>query len=192
MAEAGLIRNLAGEDVGTQSVTRGRAEGRRVPQTSRQAYDSFDTGFWEHTYFNGETGGYVVTDRRRITQGDKNKQTREVFNNEQEILKFFADKGFRVEHLSEPPRGMKSPDARMSKGNSVARLDGELVEIKNTKSVSNVVKYGTEAVHEKGAQKVVYRFTERNPELVDKIHELARKGIHGYYYFSGDKDYVGF
>lgn len=71
-------------------------------------------------------------------------------------------------------------------------LDGFLVEIKNTKSVSNVVSYGTEGIHEKGAQKMIYRFTERNPELVDKIYELARKKIHGYYYFVGDKDYIEF
>ena len=166
-----------------------RANNRRVEPTAREKFNSYGES-WEKTAYYPETEGYLVTEIGRIVEGNKNKQNRSVFDKEQEILKYFAERGFRVEHLSEP-KGRKAPDARMSK-KGMALVDGELVEIKSTKSVGHVVDYGTEAIHEKGAQKMIYCFTERNKKLIDKIHELARKNIHGYYYFSGDEDYKVF
>ena len=169
-----------------------RALNRRVEQTPREKFDAYDQEKWEHTYFDEETGGFVVTDRERITEGNKSKNNKDVFKNEEEICKFFAKKGFRIEHLAEP-RGEKAPDAKIIRGShGLITVDGKLAEIKNTRSKSNIEHYA-EYAKKKGAKIIIFRFTERNSELESAAHKLGRMNIiHGYYYYAGDNSYVEF
>lgn len=171
---------------------RERVNRRNALSSSLRSFDAYDPDKWEKTAFYPKTGGYLVTERERIAEGKKSNNNRGVFEAEQEVCKFFASKGFRIEHISEP-HGIKAPDARLVKGkHSLIKVNGILAEIKTTKSVGNLVKYGTEAVNKKGAEMMIYRLTDRNPALLDAIYELARKGVHGYYYHNGDKNYREF
>lgn len=168
-----------------------RANNRRIEPTAREKFDSYGDQ-WEKTYFDEKSGGFVVTEKGRIEDGNKSGRNKDVFDREEEVCRFFAEKGFQVEHIAEPEK-IKAPDARIVRGkHSLIRINGELAEIKDTRSVTNVVGYGTDAVSKKKAKVVIFRFTERNPELVNKVYELARKNIHGFYYFLGDNQYKEF
>lgn len=69
------------------------------------SYDSC----WERTYYNDETGGYVVTSLMRISEGIKSKNNYSIFLKEQLMCLKLASFGFQIEHLYEYP-GISSPD----------------------------------------------------------------------------------
>ena len=79
---------------------------------ARQKFSAYDTSKWEHTYYNDKTGGFLVTDRRRITIGQMNKQEKYKFKKEQWMSEQFADFGFQIEHLAEEP-GISSHDTNV-------------------------------------------------------------------------------
>lgn len=102
----------------------------------------------------------------------------------------YADFGFKIEHLAEKP-SISSSDVNVrgyGQYGSLVKANGELADLKSTSSANNISKYARYAIKEQHAKKVLFEFTSRKNE--DKIHEeinkISKRGMHGYYYFTGD------
>ena len=156
-----------------------------IIRLSRSLYNLYNPEIWEQTVFFEESGGYVVTARARIAFSEKNKTERMKFEKEQRIVKNFAYFGFQIEHLAEYS-GVSSPDVRIA-GNShgIARVNGKYADLKSTGSSNNIENYAKKAINEQGAELVLFEFTAKNAKIESEITKLSRKGIHGFYYYTG-------
>ena len=156
----------------------------------RKTFYSYDSG-WEHTFYDERTGGFLVTQLARKYKR-MSKRDLETFRKEQRMGVKYASFGFQIEHLNELP-GVSSPDAFVRRhGTTAIVVNGQLADFKSTKSANNIVNYAEHAIKDQGAQIVMFEFTERATGIVDKIKSLTAKGIHGYYYYSDDKEYHSF
>lgn len=136
---------------------------------------------WEKTYFDHQTGGYVVTHRERIESGHKTKQEREKFDKEQEMANDLAVLGHRIEHLSD--------QGRKPKRTYDIKFDGTPTELKSVGSHNNVKKYITHAFINQGAKAVVVRI-ENRANKTKVLKEMAKAKSHGrpiYYYLQSEK-----
>ena len=137
---------------------------------------------WEKTYFDHETGGYVVTHRDRIESGNSSPNEKEKFNKEQDMCKDLAAAGHHIEHLSDKDRPKRHTyDIHM---------DGVRADLKSASSANNIEKYTRKAVKEQGAKVVVIRI--ENNANVPKVMAALRSAKRKYrcrviYYFQSDK-----
>ena len=185
MAENKIVRATAISN----RTQKDRIENRRV-QSSKEKFDGYNTSKWEHTYFNKETGGYVVTEIERITEGHKTKNNKITFDKEQEMSRNYANWGFQIEHLNEP-RGEKSPDVRVNRIGTRLRVNGLPGDLKRLDSVDKVYKRAKEAIIEKKAKIVLFEFTfdKESSNLRGELAKIRKKGWMAYYYFSGENTY---
>lgn len=126
---------------------------------------------WEHTYFDQNSGGYLVTSKARIKSSVVNKNELDKFNKEQSMCRILAKSGYRIEHLAEIP-GISSPDIT---------INGKKADLKYTKSANNIIKYAKHAIQNQGADLVVFQFKEVNQKILGGIKRLRDIGIHGIY-----------
>lgn len=135
-----------------------------------------DTGTWLHTYYNNATGGYIATMTARAEFAKRNKQETAKFGKEQAMCIVLANAGFKVEHLAETP-GISSPDIR---------INGVPADLKRTASATNIWKYARHAIKEQGAKKLVFQFDDFNSSFIEEMEKLRKRGIHGYYFVTGE------
>ena len=161
--------------------------------TSKEEYESYDNAVWEHTYFNKETGGYLVTELSRITEGERNHQTMSDFAKEREAALKYASWGFQIEHLADRRNVGGNPDARVWREGPSVRVNGLLADIKTVTTPKKFVKRVNEAF-EQGSKMVLLHLTyERNDRKLKKqIESLKENGRRGYYYFDGENRYYEF
>ena len=136
---------------------------------------------WEKTYFDHETGGFVVTHRDRIETGHKAKQEREKFDKEQTMAKDLATLGHKIEHLSDKNRKPKRTYD--------ITFDGTPAELKSVGSHNNVKDYIKHAVINQGAKAVIVRI-ENRADKSKVLREMAKAKKYGrpiYYYLQSDK-----
>ena len=156
-----------------------RALNRRVEQTPREKFDAYDQEKWEHTYFDEETGGFVVTDKIRIAQG---KKERDKFEKEMRAIRFFASHGLQIEYLEDKP---STYDVNVV-GKARFTVNGHKADLKSTKSGNNIVDYAKHAVRDQGADFVLIEFQTHHKKISEAISEMKRNHIKGYYYFMGE------
>ena len=130
---------------------------------------------WRMDYYS-DGGGFLATGRERIKQGELNKQERKKFEKEHDMCISLAAAGNTVEYLPEKP------------GSFDINLNGIAADLKKTASANNIVKYAKKAVTLQGAKIVVFEFEKETKEIYAEIQSLIRINIHGYYYFSDNKN----
>ena len=142
-------------------------------------FNAYDFDVWEHSFFDENTGGYVVTEIQRITQSEKSKSERGKYRKEYNMCVALAMDGNAVEHLDD------------KHGNSYdIHLNGVKADLKKTGSHNNIRNYAKEALNKQGASIVVFEFKVETEEIHSEILLLQKKGIHGKYYFSKNKKII--
>lgn len=93
------------------------------------------------------------------------------------MCKIFAEGGNKMRLLPERS-GVSSPDVKI---NDIP------ADLKRTSSHHNIAKYARKAVCRQGAEMVLFQFDNDTPEIHVELIELRKAGIHGKYFFSGNK-----
>lgn len=147
-----------------------------VEQNAQLQLEAYDTAVWLHTYCNAISNGYVATQAARAEFAKRNKQETAKFEKEQAMCVVLADAGHKVEHLAETP-GISSPDIR---------IDRVPADLKRTASAANIWKYARHAIKEQGAKVLVFQFDNFNSSFIEEIEKLKKRGIHGFYFITGE------
>lgn len=137
---------------------------------------------WEKTYFEHQTGGYVVTNKERIKSAEVSSNEHEKFQKEQDMCLDLAQQGHKIKHLSEKNR---------KKGQTYdIRYDGEKADLKNVRSHNNIEKHVRKAVKEQGASTVIIRVEDNANKVktIRAIYNAKRKyGARIIYYYQSDR-----
>lgn len=132
---------------------------------------------YEKTFFDKKTGGYLVTDKKRIEVAKKNKQEKVKYEKEKDMCLAFARAGHKVQHLSEQS-GVSSCDVL---------FDGIPADLKSTKSHNNIAGYAKHALRSQGASIILFRFDKMDRNIKNELLKLRRKGVHGWFYVKGEE-----
>ncbi len=158
-------------------------------EEDRRKFYSYESD-WEHTYFDEETGGYLVTElQRKYKYMSKNEL--DIFRKEQEMGMKFASFGFQIEHLNEIA-GISSPDVNLRRIGPNIIVNGKAAEFKRLSSDSNIYAEGKDAFFNKKAKLVMYEFTGKFSGIPRAIEKLSSKGIHGFYYYTNTNTFYSF
>lgn len=144
---------------------------------SREEYLSYNSNKWRRDLFVKGNGGYLVTSKQRIEHAKISKNEWAKFKKEFEMCKIFAEGGNKMRLLPERS-GVSSPDVKI---NDIP------ADLKRTSSHHNIAKYARKAVCRQGAEMVLFQFDNDTPEIHVELIELRKAGIHGKYFFSGNK-----
>lgn len=137
---------------------------------------------WEKTYFDTNSGGFVVTHKERIKSGEASPNEKEKFNKERDMAIDLAHAGHKIEHLSDKDR---------RKGNTYdVHFDGAKADLKSVGSHNNIEKYVRHAVKDQGAKVVIVRV--ENGANQEKAMKALRSAKRKYkrkivYYFQSEK-----
>lgn len=140
----------------------------------RKKYDSYDETKYNKVYFDEKTGGYVVEEKARYEQGQKSKNAKEVYEKEKNMSIVLAKHGKVVEHLSDASGGYD------------IKVNGISADLKKTKGANNLANYAKKATRKQGAKLVVFQIDEASRDVYFELNKLSKKGIHGFYYFTGN------
>ena len=143
-------------------------------KVSREKYDSYDANLWEKSYFDDNTGGYLVIEKVRIEQSKKSKNERKKFEKEHEMCITLAKAGCAVEYL----------DDKQGDSHDI-RLNGIKADLKKTGSHNNIVNYAKEAVRKQGADMVIFEFEKETVKIYAELERMKMYRIQGKYYFTG-------
>ena len=150
---------------------------------------SYDSS-WERTFFDDNTGGFLVTQLarkyKRMSKNDRN-----TFVKEQLMGMKYASFGFQIEHLNEMP-GESAPDAAIRRHGLSFRVNGLTADFKKLSSDNNIYKEGKDARYKKRADLVMYEFSGHFSGTKRALEKLSRHGIHGYYYYSNENTCYSF
>ena len=138
-------------------------------------YDAYDRKKYRHDYFDKKTGGYLVVEKERITQGLRNKQEENKFNKERAMCITLASNGFAVEYLKDTP---KSYDIH---------LNGIKADLKKTASHNNMLDYAKKAIYKQGAEMVVFEFSEMTHKVQKELYNIKKLGISAKYFTTNQK-----
>ena len=146
---------------------------------AKVTYNSYGNE-WEKVYFDEKTGGYLVVNKQRIEHSKLSKNEKKKFDKEVDMSFVFAKNGYSIELLEEIPR-IPSPDAK---------VNGVLAELKKVSSHNNIVKEAKDAINNKGAKIVLFKFDVETNKIHKEILKLQKTGIHCKYYFTKKKDMI--
>ncbi|MCL2074320.1 MAG: hypothetical protein FWH18_10385 [Marinilabiliaceae bacterium] len=142
---------------------------------TRLKYDSYNND-WEKTYYDLDTGGYLVTESKRLRLSLKSDNEKAKYAVENDMCETLAKSGYHIEHVN------KSYDIH---------INGIKADLKKTCGSGNIEKYAKKAIREQGAEKVVFEFQNNSKEVQLKLLKLSKYyQIHGYYFFSNKKTKV--
>ena len=144
---------------------------------ARTEFTNHDASKWEHTFFNANTGGYVVRHVTRVANGQRNKQEAAKLAKETHMCRVFADNGYKIEMLEEVPR-ISSPDVL---------INGVPAELKSLTSYKQIVRRAKHAIEEQGAKMVLFELPLQSIEVEKELDKLRRQGINGFYYYKEEK-----
>ena len=141
---------------------------------ARQQYETLSDKEWRKDFFSKKNGGYLATSWKRIDEAIQ-KNEPEKFKMEHRMCLVFAKAGYRIKHFEdEKPEG--SFDV------TINEINGDL---KKTRSTNNIIRYSKHALKVQKADVILIEFEKWGSAFREIISEMARKGIHGYYYVSG-------
>ena len=150
------------------------------PSKEFKEYRSYGR-YWEKTYFNNKTGGYVVTHEDRIKSAAKSKNAKKVFMKEQDMAHDLAEIGHKIAHKS---------DESLTKGRSYdVIMDGQPAELKSSKSHNHIEEYIRHAVKEQGAKLVVVRIENgaKIGKFMSELNKCKRLNCRIIYYKESEK-----
>jgi len=127
-----------------------------VAQAKFSSYDSQ----WAKSYFDNDTGGYIVIERYRIVQSQRSKNEKEKFNKEYGMCMTLAKNGYFVEYLID------------KKDSYDIHLNGIRADLKKTGSHNNIVNYAKEAIRKQGASIVIFEFEKETEKIHAEILQL--------------------
>lgn len=131
---------------------------------------------WRVDYYT-DNKGYLQTSRKRIEEGNINKQEKEKFAKEWNMCKVLADKDHTVIYR-------ESVQGRFD-----IYLDGVPAELKTTANENNIVKYAKKAIIQQGAKIIVFRFDTPVTKLMwQELNKIKAKKWECYYFIKGDMD----
>ncbi|GHU94740.1 hypothetical protein FACS1894156_3300 [Bacteroidia bacterium] len=142
---------------------------------AKAEYLQHDTDKWRLAFFDKTKGGYLVVAKRRIEQGNVNKQEQAKYAKEYAMCQTLAENGYRVEYLE------------IKENSFDVYLNGVNAELKKTAGGGNVVKYAKKALREQGAEIIVFEFDSNTKKIQEELDKLKRMGIKVCYYFTNDK-----
>ena len=134
-----------------------------------------DTNVYRADYYS-DKGGLLLTNRKRIEEGEKNSNELEKFEKEHSMCEVLARGKNNVEYL-------ESVEKRYD-----ILIDGEAADLKKLSSVNNIHRYASQAVKKQGAKIIVFEFTVETTEIHIKLNDIKKHGYHCIYYFSKNKD----
>ena len=146
-------------------------------EAARVKFNSYESE-WEKAQFDEYRGGYLVVSKKRIEQGNLNKQEKEKYNKEYNMCLTLAQNGNQVEYI------------KMTEGSFDIYLNGICADLKKTSSHNNLLDYAKKAVYNQGASIVVFEFERETVEIYAEIEQLKRMGIHGRYFFTGKENMI--
>lgn len=132
--------------------------------------------YWKHHGFAVKTGGYLVTQRKRIRESRKSKNEGEKYAKEHFMCQILKRHGFQVEHLSD----------NKSEGTYDITINGIPADLKRMRTHTNIQKKAKHSINEQGAKYIIFQFDDWNEKFRAEIECIKRKGIHGYYFISND------
>ena len=65
------------------------------------------------------------------------------------------------------------------------KINGISAEVKMAKGANNLANYAKKATTKQGANLVVFQIDESSRDVYFELSKLSKKGIHGFYYFTG-------
>lgn len=150
---------------------------RKNIENARVIFNRYDQSLWSHSYINSSNGGSIIEENSRISKSKINKQEEDKYKKEKLMCKFLADNGHTIEFRDDTAHGAESFDIL---------IDGMKADLKKTGSANNIIKYARHATKEQGAEVVVFGFTKKTKQILQKLTELKRKGFKFYYYFEDE------
>lgn len=152
---------------------------RKFVERRREKYDSYDETKYNKVYFDEKTGGYVVEEKARYENSLASPNEKAKYKKEQGMCKDLANHGFAVEHLDDTTWGY---DIHMNKVPA---------DLKRLSSANNIARHAKHAVRDQGAKRVVFQFETMNDAIHKELNSLTNKGIHGWFYVTGQEDVLG-
>lgn len=151
----------------------------KCKKEARAKFDSYDEEEWGKTYFDEETGGFLVIEKTRIKQAGKSDNEFKKFEKEQDMCVTLAKNEYTVEHLDD------------NYGCSYdIHINSVHADLKKTCSHNNIMNYAKYAVREQGAEMVVFEFENNTKKIHEELDKLKKSGIKSYYYFSNEKSNI--
>ena len=199
----GEPRGILSDDFFVNRTAQERAEERTIP-LSRKEYDAYDSKKWEHTYFDGKSGGFVVTELDRYNEvvpdrkGGKESDSQRVFRQEREAAIKFASWGFKIEHLADRGVPGGNPDARILKEGANVRVNGVLADIKTLDTPRRFTRNVNRAFTRNHANLALVHLACKRTDKYEEALKTSIKDhfsdgrLHGYYYFDDDDRYYAF
>ncbi len=142
----------------------------------KSVYKKYDKT-WRKAFFNEQNGGYVVINKNRIAKSKISKNEIKKLEKETRMALNYAQYGYRIEILDELP-GISSPDAL---------CNGIPIDFKSVKSPDKIVKHAKKAIHQQGADMVLFEFEKESSEIYKALLKLKKRNIKALYYFKGKK-----
>jgi hypothetical protein len=140
-------------------------------------YVKYDVETYQHDGFNNN-GGYLVTERNRITQAERNKQEKKKFDKEHDMCETLRANGYAVEYFAE------------KSGSYDIRINGIAADLKKTASHNNIVDYAKKAVRKQGAEIVVFEFEKMTNKIHEELNKLKKTGIKVLYFTTNNKEVI--
>ncbi|MDD4848937.1 MAG: hypothetical protein PHR53_09295 [Bacteroidales bacterium] len=159
---------------------RGKIKGKGEHYKSQIGIRLLQPDVYIKRFFDTKTGGYVVTDRQRITAAKKIKQEGEKYEKERDMSLVFAKGGNKIVHRREVP-GVSSADVL---------FNGLPADLKKTSSYDQIVKYAKYATHKQGAKLVLFQFDKWNAKMASELKKLQELKIHGKYFVTDKEDEI--
>ena len=132
--------------------------------------------YWKHHGFSIQTGGYLVTQRKRIRESRKSKNEKAKYAKEHEMCLVLKTHGYKVEHLSD----------KKVEGSYDITINGIPADLKRMQGCTNIEKKAKHSIKKQGARCIVFQFDNWNENFRAEINNIQRKGIHGYYFLTKD------
>ena len=155
---------------------------------NKKEFEAFDDAVWQKTSFNEKTGGYVITEIKRIPDDTANPNIKAVFSKEQSMCLDLAGFGFCIKHLYECP-GISSADISINRGlHSIIEINGKTADLKELNKSNNIRKEAKDTFEKKQkADLIVFKFKSHDRQIAHEISKLNAKGWHGLYYYENEK-----
>lgn len=143
---------------------------------SWKEYQSLPDNEWRKDYFCHDNGGYLATSWKRINEA-LSKNEPEKLDNEHSMCLTFAKAGFRILHYEDGK----------PQGSFDVIINNKKADLKKTCSTNNIIRYSKHALKVQNADIILIEFENWGNVFRDIVSEMSRKGIHGYYYVTGNE-----
>ncbi len=161
----GYVKNAKKLQLGTELTTK---------YPSLQQLVDMDGKTYRADYYS-DNGGLLMTSRARVDEGNKNKQEKEKFDKEHAMCLTLAKANYIVDYRASV------------EGEFDVFVNGEAVDLKQTKSHNNVGKYAKKAIEKQNGKYAAFCFEAKNDLIIQTVkNEWRNHGRKCLYYFLGE------